>query len=742
MICRSQDPYIDSLKRELKAAKLDRDRCTILNQLVEAISDGSVWPVYNQQMEDICTAQLKKTSPDDSSSIFFKKYLAAAYNNKGLLYSETGKGKPAIEYYDKSLKMREAIGDKKGLAETYINLGLVYDNRGDMQNALFYFEKGLKASEEVNDPQQVSTALNNIGIVYHNLGDIPKALEYYMKSLQMQDKLGDKLKMAATLNNMAVLYNEQKDEQKSFEFYQKSLRLREEINDKMGIAESLNNIGLIYKERGDAKKALECFTRSYQLHEEMGDLSGMAYSLSNTGLIYNDSAAFKNAVHLFPKALDYHKRSLKIREEIGDKKGMAASYHFLATTMAQWSKPAEGIPYGEKSLELAQETGIVSAISDASNILSKLYGHTGNWKMAYRMHVLYKNMADSLSNESNRKAAMQKGFQYEYEKKAAADSLEVAGERKVFGERMQKEKTQRTALYIGIALIAIFSAFMYNRFRITRKQKQLIEIKEKETQEQKLEIEEKHREISDSINYAERIQRSFMASKDLLDKNLPEYFVLFRPRDVVSGDFYWCAELANGNFVLATADSTGHGVPGAIMSLLNITSLEKAIEQHSQPDRILDHARTIIIDRLKKDGSEEGGKDGMDCSLLAFDFAAMKLRIAAANNPVWIVRNSELTEIKPDKMPVGKHDRQHESFTLHTVDLNKGDVIYTLTDGFPDQFGGPKGKKFMSKNLKELLLANHSLPLQEQKDLLEKAFHDWVGTLEQIDDVTVTGIRI
>jgi serine phosphatase RsbU (regulator of sigma subunit) len=320
--------------------------------------------------------------------------------------------------------------------------------------------------------------------------------------------------------------------------------------------------------------------------------------------------------------------------------------------------------------------------------------------------------------------------------------VKVAEEHKVFDARMQKEKTQRWALYIGIVLIAVFSAFMYNRFRITRKQKQLIEIKEKETQEQKHIIEEKHREISDSINYAERIQRSFMASKELLDKHLGEYFVLFRPKDVVSGDFYWCAELANGNFALATADSTGHGVPGAIMSLLNITSLEKAIEQYSEPDKILDHARTIIIDRLKKDGSEQGGKDGMDCSLLVFDFKNNQLHITAAYNPVWIMRDNTLIEIKADKMPVGKHDRQHEPFTLHTIELKKGDVIYTLTDGFPDQFGGPAGKKFMSKNLREVLLANHRLTMEEQKELLAQQFENWKGTLEQTDDVTVVGIRI
>ncbi|MBK6985377.1 MAG: serine/threonine-protein phosphatase [Bacteroidetes bacterium] len=181
-------------------------------------------------------------------------------------------------------------------------------------------------------------------------------------------------------------------------------------------------------------------------------------------------------------------------------------------------------------------------------------------------------------------------------------------------------------------------------------------------------------------------------------------------------------------FAIVTADSTGHGVPGAIMSILNISCLKEAVKKGlSEPFEILNKTRSLIIDTLSKDGSSEGGKDGMDCSLTVYDFENKKLIIAAANNPVWIVRNSgtealEVLEVKPDKMPVGKHDRDSVSFTQQEFDLQSGDVVYTLTDGFPDQFGGEKGKKFMSKNLRELLAANAHLPMQEQKELLETTF--------------------
>ena len=262
-------------------------------------------------------------------------------------------------------------------------------------------------------------------------------------------------------------------------------------------------------------------------------------------------------------------------------------------------------------------------------------------------------------------------------------------------------------------------------------------------EEQKIIVEVKHKEITDSINYAERIQRSFLATKEQLDENLKDYFVFFQPKDVVSGDFYRANRLSNGNFALVTADSTGHGVPGAIMSLLNITSLKEAVKEGLlEPAEILTRTRELIIETLKKDGSPEGGKDGMDCSLISFDFVNRKFTYAAANNPIWVVRGTELIELKPDKMPVGKHDKDQIPFTQHEFEMQKGDVIYALTDGMPDQFGGPKGKKFMYKKLKELLVEIAKDPMEDQKTLLTDVLNEWKGDMEQVDDVCLIGVRV
>lgn len=269
--------------------------------------------------------------------------------------------------------------------------------------------------------------------------------------------------------------------------------------------------------------------------------------------------------------------------------------------------------------------------------------------------------------------------------------------------------------------------------------------KEKERiNELKLEIEHKHQEILDSVNYAKRIQSALLASAKLLQDNLPEHFVFFQPKDIVSGDFYWGSKLNEDIFSIVTADSTGHGVPGAIMSILNISCLSEAVNAQKliAPNTILDYARQRIMEHMANDGSEEGGKDGMDAIICNFDFINNKLQFAAANNPLWLIRNNELIEFKADKMPVGKPMGEISPFTLQEFNLKKGDLVIMLTDGFADQFGGPKGKKFMYKPLKELIVKLNSLSLLEMKQQLKDAFDEWKSESEQVDDVLIIGVRI
>ncbi len=310
----------------------------------------------------------------------------------------------------------------------------------------------------------------------------------------------------------------------------------------------------------------------------------------------------------------------------------------------------------------------------------------------------------------------------------------------------------RTLYFVfGFATILIFMHWRTSKLRSRQAQlerdieKATAEIREQKeaVEHQKEQVEEAHKEITDSINYAERLQRSLMSSKKLLDENLGNYFVYFNPKEAVSGDFYWSAELPEKKFALVCADSTGHGVPGAIMSMMNMNSLKEAVKEgQTKSDEILNHTRKTIIQTLANDGSAEGGKDGMDAVLLIFNLNKTELEFSLANNPLWIIRGGELREFKADKMPVGRHDKQDTLFTRHTEKLQKGDLIYIFTDGFADQFGGEKGKKFKYSALKELLLSIAEKPMYEQKTILSKTFENWRGNLEQVDDVCVVGVRV
>ena len=328
----------------------------------------------------------------------------------------------------------------------------------------------------------------------------------------------------------------------------------------------------------------------------------------------------------------------------------------------------------------------------------------------------------------------------------------------------------RTFWAYGLYVIAFFGIIVgFNNIRTRQlkvRQQELentVAERTAEVVEQKELIEEKQKEIVDSINYAKRIQNAMLASDQLFKKNLKNYFLLFEPKDIVSGDFYWAAPMADGKFVLVTADSTGHGVPGAMMCMLNISCLNEAVNErkYTSPAAILNHARQRIISSLAEDGSEEGGKDGMDCSVLVFDFKHNKLTFAAANNPVWIVRpyttdkgpqpdiirdstygDVELIEMKPDRMPVGKHAKDTIPFSEKTIDLLPGDMVYALTDGYPDQFGGPKQKKYTYRKLKEMLVKISTQSTKEQQEHLHHSFSTWKGTLEQVDDVLIIGVKI
>ncbi len=616
--------------------------------------------------------------------------------------------------------------------------GVSYAVRGDYKKSMIFFEKCLALKYIEKDKKGAAATLNNISMLYENMGNYPKALETSYEAIKIKEELKDSLGLANAYGNIAIIYDNIKEYEKAYGYYKRSVEINKKINSNDGLARIYHDMGINLKERGKLDSALIMFEMSKEKFKSLKEEKVGIYT--NIGVIQMDKLMYKEAEAnlLF---------GLQLAKDYEDKANQAGAYGNLGLLYCKLKQYNKAIEYGEKGYDLAMEIEALQEIKDNSFFLYQTYEETGNKEKALFYYEKHISIKDSIINEDKSKDMARFEVKYEFEKKEAAAVLEQEKKDALINAERKKQKIVLILVSVFLVFVSFLSVIIFRSLRLNQKKNKIITEQNEVVIHQKHLVEEKHKEITDSINYAERIQRSFLATKEHLNANLNEYFILFKPKDVVSGDFYWSATLNNGLFALVTADSTGHGVPGAIMSLLNIGGIEKAIETYTSPADILNSTRKTIIERLKKDGSPEGGKDGMDASLCVYDFKNKKLTIAAANNPVWIIRNSgtealEVIEIKPDKMPIGKHDKDTISFTQQEINLQSGDVIYTITDGFPDQFGGPNGKKFMSKNLRELLAANAHLRMTQQKQLLEETFASWVGNMEQVDDVTLIGIRV
>lgn len=302
---------------------------------------------------------------------------------------------------------------------------------------------------------------------------------------------------------------------------------------------------------------------------------------------------------------------------------------------------------------------------------------------------------------------------------------------------------QKSIIWLSILfliIVSILGALAYRSYRLKNKANAIILAQKNEIEEQHEVLEEQHREITDSINYAKRIQDAILPPLKLVKGYMPDSFILYQPKDIVAGDFYWM-EGINNLIIFAAADCTGHGVPGAMVSVVCHNAMNRAVKEFMliKPNEILNKTREIVMETFEK--SDEDVNDGMDIALCSINTETKKLCFSGANNGLYLVRDGELTQVKPDKQPIGNY-QDAKPFTLHEFDLKKGDVLYTFSDGYPDQFGGPKGKKFMYKNFRNLLLDIHQKSMDEQHSLLHKAFEEWRGDHEQIDDVCVIGVRI
>ena len=351
------------------------------------------------------------------------------------------------------------------------------------------------------------------------------------------------------------------------------------------------------------------------------------------------------------------------------------------------------------------------------------------------MHIQYK---DSLLNATTQSAAITQSLKYESDKQKALDNAENEKRIAVEKEKQKKQFIVLVIIIIASILILLLLIIIYKRLRTTSKQKVIIEQQKQVVDKAYIKLEEVHNEITASIDYAKRIQNAILPPARLVKTYFTESFILYKPKDIVAGDFYWMEEVGD-TILFAAADCTGHGVPGAMVSVVCHNALNRAVREYNltEPGEILDKVRSIVVEEFEK--SDEDVKDGMDIALCSLN--GNRLKYAGAHNPLWIIRNNEIIETKANKEPIGKFQNK-TSFTTHSFNLEKDDTIYIFSDGFVDQFGGEKEKKFKPANLRKLLIEVQAEPLLQQCQTINNVFENWKGDLEQVDDVCMIGVRV
>jgi serine phosphatase RsbU (regulator of sigma subunit) len=601
--------------------------------------------------------------------------------------------------------------------------------------------KQLQLAREKKSKVFESKALNMIGASFQVRGNYVKAIDSYQKCLKLYEELGDIKGIASAMGNIGSLYIELKEYSKALGYQMRCLKLVQQTGNLDGVAAALNNISIIHTELKDYDQAISYAEKSIDMYDLVKDDYGIASANANIGNLYIQRKMYEKAIPFQLKALEmatkngFNQLAITTGAEIGH------CYHQLKKTdlALKYLRAAEALENKEPE---------PSSQMTVSQFLSEVLQDVGNYKEAFKYYEVAQRLRDSLFRGDVQKELTQKELQAEFDKKVTADSLRNAEEKKVMdamliakNSQIEKDRIQKIALYGGLVLLILGGAFMYNRFRIISKQKKIIEIKNKETEEQKIIIEEKQKEILASIAYAKRLQEAILPPRGLISEQLPQSFIMYKPKDIVAGDFYWIDAVNKENVLIAAADCTGHGVPGALVSVVCSNALNRTVKefQITEPGKILDKTRELVVETFER--SENEVKDGMDISLCLLNKNTLQLKWAGANNPLWVIRKGEILEFKPDKQPIGKVDKP-ALYTTREVQLQPGDSIYIFTDGYADQFGGPNGKKFKYHQLVELMQSLGSLSIKDQHLKLEKVFEDWKGNLEQVDDVCVIGIKI
>jgi serine phosphatase RsbU (regulator of sigma subunit) len=623
-----------------------------------------------------------------SEKLNYRKGIANALKYIGMGHYFLENYTETINSWQKSLSSFEAINDKVGVSNILSNLGALYANQGDDVKALEFHLRSLKAAEEAKDTLRIVTSMINIGIVYLNKpGTHNIAIRYYLSALPLSEKLGNNDAIGTAAVNLGEIYFQREAYDTALFYYEKSLNAFRKSNSG-DVPYTLSNIGKVYMKRGDFQKAIKFQLEGYEIAKQVKSKLGMTSTLLGLADTYSEAGTIQSAIKTYNQARE-------LAEEIGAKNELKQAYERLAHSYAK--------------------------LSDYAN--------------AFKFQTLFTNIKDTLYIAANNNKIQFLQLNYELEKRETQISL-LTKDKELQEVIIKKQKFTQITFIIGFIIAILIAIQSYRNYRRKVRTNELLA-------RQKNEIEIQNKNMTVSINYAERIQSAMFPSQCILAPTLFEYFILFKPLDIVSGDYYWFKE-NNKSIYIAAADCTGHGVPGAFMSILGLTFLNELVNKdvNLNTNEVLTRLREHVIRTLHQKNTTRSTRDGMEMALFRLDLEHNNLQFSGARRPLYMIRDNQLSELPADKMPLGIYEDGQNPFTNKEMEFKKNDMIYLFSDGYVDQLGGPDRKTFKTKRFKELLLNNCHLPMTKQKEVLETALEEWKSDIEQIDDILVIGIKL
>jgi tetratricopeptide (TPR) repeat protein len=607
-------------------------------------------------------------------------------------YYHLARYEQSVDQLLKATEIQRSINDTAGLVDFYNKISTIKRKLGNFQEAIEFNSMALRLNEKTGNIKGEAESYSALGGIYYYMSDNENAIKYFRLALGLFEKLGDISRIAALNNNIGSVFNETGELQQALNYYKRSLEYYKTLKSEYAQAILSDNIGLAYSGLNQSGKALIYFQEALKLQEKNGNKDGYAHCLVNVAGLYKNMGEFNLSLETYNKAL-----ALAVELNLGN-----------------------------EELQIYQG-------------LSELYEKMEKYKEALNYYKLYQQTNDTLLSIESREQLNELQTKLDLKERENKIIL-LSKENELANTQVQKQRLVMVGVIIISVMAFVLLFIVYRALQFSRVAKARLQEQNRQITEQRNEIQIKNKQLTDSINYASRVQDALNVPLEGLSNYVADYFLISKPQNIVSGDFYWF-RYTNNHLFVCLADCTGHGVPGAFMSMLGRTLLNEVIGSPSllSTNEILEQLRLKVKSSLHQ-STMQGNTDGMDMALCRINTLTLEVEYSGAFQSVFIIENNKAIELKADKMPVAL-SRKEAPFTVHKFTLDKGSTIYFSSDGFYDQFGGKQNDKITKPLFKELLEKIIDKPMSQQKWELESFFDAWKNKMEQTDDVMVLGIQ-